>query len=342
MFFSSLVTAMAVVLAAPNAPRVEAVPKNQSSEAVIEKCEVAAIQNQAVPGSDPGVLFSLNVKEGQQVSKGMEIGRVDDRESQAARTVKQLDFEVAQQKGESNIEVRHAEANAQVAEAAYKKLMAANENLKSTVTQIEIMRANYEWQKAKLGIEKSKEEHISNQLTAKAKKAEVDAAEVAVERRILRAPFDGVVVSVFKHEGEWVAPGDKVVQLVRTDRLRVYGNLVSSDWLPSDIENRKVTVEVQLPRNKTIKVPGRIVFVSPTVGVGNRLPVWAEIDTPVENGRPLACDGLYANMTIHVDQPAEAETRPIPSIRKTAVKPEAETPPAPSAIRKTAAKPGNN
>ncbi len=321
MFASSLITAMAVVLAAPNAPSNEPVPKSESSEAIIEKCEVAAIQNQAVPGSDPGVLVGLNVKEGQQVSKGMEIGRVDDREAQAARTVKQLDYEVAKQKGESDIEVRHAQANADVEGAAYNKLKAANENLKSTVSQIDIMRANYTWQKAKLGIEKSEEEHISNQLTAKAKKAEVDAAKVAVERRILRAPFDGVVVSVFKHEGEWVAPGDKVVQLVRTDRLRVYGNLSATEWLPSDIENRKVTVEVMLPRNKTIKVPGKIVFVSPTVGVGNHLPVWAEIDTPVENGQPLVRDGLYARMTIHVNQPAEAETRPVPTISKTAAKP---------------------
>ena len=83
------------------------------------------------------------------------------------------------------------------------------------------MRAELEYQKAVLGAEQATEEHVTDGLTAKAKKAEVDAAEVALTRRILRAPFDGVVVQVHRRQGEWVSPGDPVMQIVRTDRLRI-------------------------------------------------------------------------------------------------------------------------
>ena len=42
----------------------------------------------------------------------------------------------------------------------------------------------------------------------------MEAAELAIQRRALKAPFDGTVVKVFRHVGEWVAPGDPVLQIV--------------------------------------------------------------------------------------------------------------------------------
>ena len=42
-----------------------------------------------------------------------------------------------------------------------------------------------------------------------------------VDRHAIRAPFDGVVAQRIAHEGEWVAPGAAVVELVETARLFV-------------------------------------------------------------------------------------------------------------------------
>ena len=130
-------------------------------------------------------------------------------------------------------------------------------------------------------------------MTAKAKKAEAEAAEVAVERRILRAPFDGVVVKVDKHVGEWVSPGEPVVQVVRVDRLRVQRQPATPrEWGPADIEGRNVTVEVTLPRGQTVKVPGKIVFVSPGGRASANCRLWPRSTLPWKNGRPLVHAGL--------------------------------------------------
>jgi multidrug efflux pump subunit AcrA (membrane-fusion protein) len=162
-----------------------------------------------------------------------------------------------------------------------------------------------------LGIQKSEEELDAAGLSAEAKAAEAKAAEIGVERRILRAPFSGVVLKVKKHVGEWVAAGEPVVEVIRVDRLSIRGGLPADQWPPADIEGRKVTVEVLLPRGRVEKVPGQVVFVSPKV-VGGKLDVWAEIDIPVEqDGRPLVPAGLLAKMTIHVKQPAAAPARPV-------------------------------
>ena len=300
---SSLLMTLALAWAAPQAPSAE-----PSGDPVLQ-CELASIEDQEVPGADSGVLVKMIAKEGMKVTKDMEVARVDDRESQAQLVIKQLEYEVAQQEADSTVEIDFAEASAAVQEAAYDKIKLVNKGVTKAVAEIDVLRAKLEWEKAKAGVAKAKESNISEKLKARAKKAEVDAAEVSVKHRVIRAPFDGVVVKVGKHVGEWVSPGDPIVQIVRIDRLRVTGSLTATDWGPAEIEGRNVTVEVKLPRGQTAQVSGKVVYASPVV-VLNQLPIIAEIDTPLDpNGRPLVHAGLQATMTIHVSQPVSPEAR---------------------------------
>ena len=298
MFTSCVLLALSL-----SADPVSATP---AADPVIPNCEIASIEDQSVPGADAGVLTILTVKEGTAVAKGAEIGRVDDSEAQAQLVVKKLEYDVAIQTANSNIEVRAAEAAAGVAEAAYLKLKESNDKFKGTVTAIDILRAELEWKMTNLGIEQAAQKKTEAELTAKAKNAEVGAAKVALDRRVLRAPFDGMVVKLSKKPGEWVAPGEPVVQIVGVNRLRVSGNLDASDWGPADIDGRDVTVEVTLPRGRTVKVPGKVTYVSPVVTLG-QLPVWAEITPSLEGGLPVVRAGLTASMTIHASKPV---TRP--------------------------------
>jgi multidrug efflux pump subunit AcrA (membrane-fusion protein) len=307
MFSSALVVTMALALTAEKAPSTAS-----AADAVIPICEVVSIEKQEVPGADAGVLVEMKVKEGMKVTKDMELARIDDREAKAQLIVKELERDAAEQEANSDIRIRYEQATADVAAKAYEKLEKANAGTKGTVSHIEMLRTLLEWEKAKLGILKAKEEQIASGLTFQAKKAEAEAAKITVNRRALRAPFDGVVLKVAKHVGEWVAIGEPVLELVRVDRLSIRGDLVASEWNPADIEGRDVTVEVKLPRGRVEKVPGKVVFVSPVV-VGSKVEVWAEIDSPLEkDGRNLVPAGLTAQMTIHVNQPAKkVEARPV-------------------------------
>ncbi len=312
MFSTHLLVTLALVLAPKVAPPNEAAPR----EAIILDCEVSSIEDQAVPASDPGVLVKVNAKEGTRVTKDAEVARVDDREAQAQLIVKQKDYEVAQQEADSRVNIDFNKVTAEVAKKAYEKLNKANLGESKAVSEIEVLRAELEYRKAVLGTVKATQENASNKLTADAKKAEVGAAQVGVDRRVLHAPFDGYVNKIYRHVGEWVSPGDPVMQIVRVDRLRVSGNLDAADWGPGDIEGRKVTVEVMLPRGRVEKVTGNVVYVSPVVE-GGLLPVTAEIESPLENNQLLVRAGLKANMTIHVDQAAEPTPRPLAGPRKT-------------------------
>jgi multidrug efflux pump subunit AcrA (membrane-fusion protein) len=304
MLIDSLFLSTVLALAAPAGPA----PNPAPAEVFVDNCKVVSIEDQEVPGTDAGVLATLEAKEGSRVKKDQELGRTEFREAEAQRNIKQFDYEIAQQKAKSTITVRFAEKAAEVAKVAHLKAVTANKGSEKTVAEIEVMKLLLEYQKAVLTIEKETEEHVAAELTAKGKKAEVDAAQVALDRRILTAPFDGVIVEVRKHPGEWVAPGEAVVRIVRVDRLRVHGTLNAAQFGPGDVEGRRVTVNVSLPRGATIPIQGKIVFASPVVDVGGKLPVYAEIDNPLdENGREIVRHGLDATMTIHLkDAPAAA------------------------------------
>ena len=86
---------------------------SETSDPWIDDCEVASIENQAVPGGDAGVLRKLNVKEGSQVKRGEDIALIDDREANAQLVVKQLDYDVAQQEADAqqNQKAAHHDAN---------------------------------------------------------------------------------------------------------------------------------------------------------------------------------------------------------------------------------------
>jgi multidrug efflux pump subunit AcrA (membrane-fusion protein) len=227
--------------------------------------------------------------------------------------VKKLELEVAIQKGKSDVNIRHADAACKVAQATLAFKKEANK-VEGTVSKAELLELELQVTKTALAIEQAKETQIEDLLTANAKKAEVDAAQVALDRRILRAPFDGVVTTINKKPGEWIAAGDPVVQIVGINRLRVSGSLDASQWGPGDLRSKPVTVKVALPRGRTIEVPGTVTYASPVV-LGGKVDVVAEIETPMdENGNPVVRAGLNGTMTIHVGQPVAQtapQTRPV-------------------------------
>jgi multidrug efflux pump subunit AcrA (membrane-fusion protein) len=338
MFLSSLVLSLALAQAGD----VASASRDDAGNAVIHDATLTSIQRLDVPGADPGVLVKLTVELGARVKEGQELARIDDREAQANVDVKHLDYLAAKQEADSKVEVDYQRLTAAVAQKTYEKLAAVNDKTPGAVTHIDMLKTKLEWDRAELGILRAQEKNKTDTLTARAKEAEWKVSTVGVERRILKAPFDGVVINLYKKPGEWVTAGEPVLELVRIDRLGVRGSLPSDEWTPSDIDGRNVTVEVKLPKGRVEKVRGKVVFVTPVVEAGGGFPVWAEIDAPMENQVPLIRAGMPADLTINVKEPVSPAARSVstadPSsvpMRDKAVRP-ASTAPASTAPASTA------
>jgi macrolide-specific efflux system membrane fusion protein len=276
-----------------------------SSEPVLERCLVSLVEEAKVPAREPGVLVELTVREGATVRRGDVIAKIDDDQPQMEKRKAKAEHDQAIAKAESDVDVRYSITAEQVAEAEHKKALESHAKVPGSVTEVERARLMLNERKSELQIEQAELERRMATLAAASKGVELEAAENAIERRLIKSPLDGVVVQIFPHQGEWMQPGDPLARVVRADKLRVEGYVDSSRFGPEEVRDRPVTVEVKLADDRKETFAGRIVFTSPLVESGGDYRVFAEVENRQApgSGQWLLRAGQTARMTIHSSQP---------------------------------------
>jgi len=253
-----------------------------------------------LPAREPGVLIHLTVKEGSLVKAGQQIARIDDREAQTHKQAAEYGYGAAVKKSNDKIDIEYSKAAAAVAKADYQKMQEAVNMVEKSITETDVRRAKLEWDKMELATEKAQKDQELARYDAYIKKAELDAAKLAIDRRIITAPFDGVVEELNRKQEEWVNPGDTILRLFRMDTMHVEGAVDQKLYDPHELQGCKVTVEVKMARGRTETVEGRIVRVSSVVRYDGVYNVRAEVANRQEQGGWMLRKGLPATMTIHL------------------------------------------
>ncbi|MDX1944967.1 MAG: HlyD family efflux transporter periplasmic adaptor subunit [Pirellulaceae bacterium] len=284
--------------AAPPGPQLAA--PSSPGNATLTHCLVSLIEDIQVPALEAGALTSLVVTEGQFVTAGQLLARIDDRQPKVDKLAAELERDAALAKAADDIEVRFSEAALQVAVAELQRAVAIDAKSPGGVTQQEIQKLRLAKHRDELQIDRSKLEMRIAKMNADVHQAAVQKSDDALARRQIVSPIDGIVVTVFHERGEWLNAGEPVLQVVRIDRLRVEGFLNASEFSPGEIAGRAVTVEVPLTGGKIGRFAGQIVFVSPLVQAGNKYRVRAEVENRSENGHPILRPGMSATMTVHL------------------------------------------
>jgi multidrug efflux pump subunit AcrA (membrane-fusion protein) len=280
---------------------------NAGSTVTIDNCLVRPLtEGEArLAAQEAGVLSALNVREGQLIPAGTLMARIDDLQAQAARKVAVAELRAAEEKYANDVEIRHAEKASKVAEYEYYVNDQAAKKVPGSVADVEIKRFYFQWEKSKLAKEQAEKERILNGFTAEGKRAEAENAEEAINRRQIRAQFEGIVQAIYPHVGEWVKAGDPVLRLIRMDRLRVEGFLNKNQFSPSDVGDQTVVVQAMLANGRKVDFTGKIVFVDLEVQHDGGYRVRAEVDNRKENGQWLLRPGLPdTTMTIQLRSPA--------------------------------------
>jgi multidrug efflux pump subunit AcrA (membrane-fusion protein) len=259
-----------------------------------------------LPAKEPGVLVLLNVKEGTQVKAGQVIGLIDDSEPKMKKVAARADYMAAYKKWKDDVEIRYAKAQADVAKATYDKMLESNRLTPKAVTEVELNEKKLEWDHFKLAIEKSYHDQELAQFEALTKQAEFDAADLAIKRRTIIAPFDGVVEEIKRKQEEWVQPGDTILTLLRLDTMHVDAAIEQSQYDPQEIQGCDVAMEVGLARGRKATVRGKIVKVSNLVRSDGVYNVRAEVANLQEHGVWVVRDGLPATLIVHLGTGANA------------------------------------
>lgn len=252
------------------------------------------------------------------------------KEAEQDQAQAKLSQRIAAMKAANDVAVRHASKSRDASKAEFDRAVQARKAFEKSISQTELDRLKLVLERNELEIEKAKFEkdladlqqqiedstiaeqnQIVERLTLSVEQAQLqkevdeltrdvkactlDQAKLQLARRGLRSPLDGEVAEVFRHRGEWLEPGERVMRVVRLDRLKVEG-FVDSRTITSSLRGAAVRVQVTLSDDeKPVLVKGRIVFISSEIDpVNAQVRVWAEVENPDLLLRP----GLPAEMFI--------------------------------------------
>ena len=290
MFLNRKAVALSLGLLVPLSAATIAQPQRGDSQSlVVEDATVAWYQMSSVSALRPGVIDKIELRLGKEVGRaGDEIGRLHKEVADLA--VKEAEI---QAKGQGA--VLKADAQKRLAAAVVMRNNALLKQGAGFVSREEVQKGEAEYAVA----DASRIEAIDTQDLAKAK---LESAKRAAEEHIIRAPFPGIVIYEFKHEGESVQANEAICQLGNLDRVRVWA------FIPVEYAYRvSIGTEIEIqPRlvqgTRTGRHPieqkkfrGVVISVDPTLqAMGeNGVRVDAEIDNPSHELRP----GLKATMT---------------------------------------------
>lgn len=215
----------------------------------------------------PGRIEERVVREGQEVSKGEVLVRMDQR-------MEALEAERRKLIWKSRLELESAAAKAATAQADYQATQALFDRTGS-ISREEVDRKRLEAKVAEA-------ERAALELAERREELEYRMALEQIDRRVFRAPWDGWVIELFFEEGETCEKGQPVVRIVDTRRCHLTVNLDAAA-----ARELREGMEVRLlldPEGGRVATTGTLDYVSPVIDPASGLQtVRAVFDNP--NGR---------------------------------------------------------
>jgi RND family efflux transporter MFP subunit len=193
-----------------------------------------------------GVLQDIVVEQGQWVREGDVIARMDDATSRAA-------VALAREQASRTAGVERAEHTFKLAELQLARTVSANEG--GAVNETEVEDARLEVEIARASLHAAMEEQRIAQL-------ELLQAEARLEEHVIRAPFDGRIITIDIEPGAVLQIGDPVATICDYGTLKV-DVLLPASWYHQLTQDADYRFHADAPVNREIE--GRLVYVEPRV-----------------------------------------------------------------------------
>lgn len=277
-----------------------------TQSAVIDLCTVEPSKDPVISASEAGLLVELSVDEGSMVDEDQQLGRVDDDVPKMQKKVTFFQMRQARNRATDTVDEDYARAAHDVALKELESVETANQTTDRAFPMVEVQRARLEATRSEMAIKKSLNDRKLSEDDYWTRKAEYEAADLAVKRRVILAPTQGEVVKLFHQQGEWVNPGEPILQLFQLDTLHVEGDLNIEKYDPREVLGCDVMVDVIVGGGRKTQATGKIVWISPQGLYRGRTDrervrrVRAEITNEREGGYWKIYPGDEASMTIHL------------------------------------------
>lgn len=253
---------------------------------VVETVLITVIEETEVPALQEGPITKIEAREGTQVKPGDLLFQIDDRRAKIRVAQAESETTVARKKAESESEIILSETETRLAEASLQRALESRKRFPDTPSQAEVDDILLKLARAKQHLEKSKQEKELSELALKNAELQLELAKIEFENHQIRSPIRGVVVELKARVGEWVKPGQRLVRVLRVDKLRAEGFMTIEQAQKTTV-GASVTVMPDGGAMSKLALPGKIVFISPEVDTNdNRKRFIADIDNSQEKLAP--------------------------------------------------------
>ena len=257
------------------------------------------MKSREISAQQPGPIKEFKVEEGQEVPEKTLLALIDDSQAQMSKKIASWKLKAAEEDARNEVSVKYAEKGKEIAELEYQMNLDTNKVHPGTVSRLEVKKSEFKVQEQTLAIEEAWHKLTVAKVTADERRAELEAADLEIRRHEIRSPCFGRIEKRNKEVGEWVKPGDPVLQILPIDPVYVEGHMDAQQLTPADVEGRPVRVTVLVKkRPEVLEVfEGTVVFAELKI-VSGRSVVKAEVRNRKQNGQWILRDGMEASMVM--------------------------------------------
>ncbi len=266
---------------------------------------VVAQRKAAVASKGTGRLVYLGVQEGSRVKVGEVLARLDSDDLKAEKA------QVAAQLNVARAELERADTELATSDRNYKRF--SDLWARRAVSQLDYENARDRYFKAKAAVD-------SARANIRALEASLRHSEVLIEYTVIRAPFDGVVLTKDADVGEVVAPfgsatNAKAAVVTMADMASL---MVEADVAESFLSRVKLDqpCEIQIDAVPNTRFPGKVNMIVPTA---DRTRGTVMVKVSFDTLDPRVLPEMSAKVAFLSRPLSESENRPVLGIHRDAL-----------------------
>ena len=190
---------------------------------------IKIIDSIQIPASKEGIIEQIRIQEGNLVKKDQVVARIKSDEAKLLLDQASKKLEISKKSSESDVDVRFAQKSLEVAKSELNRALASNRRIQNSVPQAEVEKLQLEVHRQTLQLEQSKRDFEIAKMKVELDAHDIKLRKIDLDKANILSPIDGMVVAVKSKKGEWVQPGQTVLQVVRLNRLKVEGFVSTLD-----------------------------------------------------------------------------------------------------------------
>lgn len=263
----------------------------------VDTCSVHLIDDIEIPAKESGVLVELNVKEGDAVPANKIIGIIDQELLQIERERAETKLGIAREMASDTSSIDVAKKKYSLARHEYQ----VSERLarKGSKSNQELMRAEYSMEASAAEVKVAKMQQREALGQARIEEVNLRQIRQMINNSQVETGFNGQVLKIFKHPGEWVNKGEPIVHFARIEQVWVEGTVSAEECNIQDVMGQKTIITLKQAGGEPVTFNGTIVSIPLTMeAAGSRFRVKAEVQNRFENGAWLLRPEAQLSMKI--------------------------------------------